>query len=198
MKTEHTPGPWKSVIHEGVGGCDYIQILAGSWDIAHNKHSARDWEEEKANARLIAAAAELLAACKAMYYDIEVFQRNPGGHSPGQSLLRAHAAIAKAEGGQTEGELKPSDFLVFPCGSVSGKTEYECVARKIMRILARLGDNWQSLTWEQYVAERKKDGDFQSIEVHYFAEARRYCENAETAVSFSPAWDRCAKAEGGQ
>lgn len=62
MTEKFTPGPWEQVIHEAVNGHDYIQILSGSWDIAHNKYSARDWEEEKANACLIAAAPLLYEA----------------------------------------------------------------------------------------------------------------------------------------
>ncbi len=101
MNTKHTPRPWKSVIHEGVGGCDYIQILAGSWDIVHNKHSARDWEEEKANARLIAASPELLEACRNLVSIVE--QLIPDESVRGVAdvvLAQGRAAIAKAEGGQ--------------------------------------------------------------------------------------------------
>jgi exonuclease III len=99
----HTPGPWKAITHEATGGGDYILILAGSWDIAHNRHSARDWEEEKANSRLIAAAPELLEALKAC---LELLDANAEPEyddtsheiaiSPAREMARA--AIAKAEG----------------------------------------------------------------------------------------------------
>jgi len=66
--TKHTSLPWKYVKHESVSGNDYIQLLSGSWDIAHTKFSARDFEEEIANAEFICRAAnafyDLLEACK--------------------------------------------------------------------------------------------------------------------------------------
>lgn len=61
MLAKATPGPWEAIEHKAVSNNDYIQILAGSWDIAHSKFSARRWEEEQANATLIAAAPALLA-----------------------------------------------------------------------------------------------------------------------------------------
>jgi len=112
--SEHTALPWKMVIHAGIGGTDYIQILAGSWDIAHNRHSTRDWEEELANAHLIIAAPNLFAACERLLMDCNLFRR--GGywicpfcqaecaaefnfaHKDGCPVLAARAAIAKAKG----------------------------------------------------------------------------------------------------
>lgn len=70
MNSKHTPGPWKMIIHRAVDGGDYIQILAGSWDIAHNRYSTRDWEEEKANAKLIADAPTIAEKIKEMAIEI--------------------------------------------------------------------------------------------------------------------------------
>jgi hypothetical protein len=78
-----------------VSGNDYIQILAGSWDIAHNKYSARDWEEERANARLIAAAPDLLTAAKMALGTIELDALNEPEAKPIATALRD--AIAQAE-----------------------------------------------------------------------------------------------------
>lgn len=63
METKHTPGPWESVgravytAHENPSR----EII---WD-GHNTRSAGN-DEQLANARLIAAAPELLEACQAM------------------------------------------------------------------------------------------------------------------------------------
>lgn len=58
MLAAATPGPYEAIEHEAVGGNNYITIMAGSWDIAHNRYSARSWDEERANGRLFAAAPE--------------------------------------------------------------------------------------------------------------------------------------------
>lgn len=64
----HTPGPWNE------GRPDMQTIVDGygsKWIYAGNKYVAvasgrdvEDWDEVMANARLIAAAPDLLAACK--------------------------------------------------------------------------------------------------------------------------------------
>ena len=108
-KAKHTNGPWEMIIHEGVGGQDYIQVLTGSWDIAHNRHSSRDWEEEKANGRLIAAAPKLLEACKeAIRLYASIFHAEIDGIGHYELLANypdcekwvnnLRAAIAQAEG----------------------------------------------------------------------------------------------------
>lgn len=55
LKTKHTKGPW--VAHRGI---DYCQVSAPD-GLVHTVSHADD--ESEANARLIAAAPELLAAC---------------------------------------------------------------------------------------------------------------------------------------
>lgn len=65
MKTNHTPGPWTvnpySFIHAGktLIACPATPEEAQAGLCAHPES-----EEAKANARLIAAAPDLLAACK--------------------------------------------------------------------------------------------------------------------------------------
>ena len=84
---KHTPGPWEAcgkAVHAETGR----EIVFGS----HNTRSGSD-EEQRANARLIAAAPELLEAL-----GLIVAQVKAGGHIYASHLERAEAAIAKAEG----------------------------------------------------------------------------------------------------
>lgn len=50
--------------------------------------------------------------------------------------------------------MKPSNFIAFPIESVFHNYEIEAVARNIMVILARTGDTFRSLEWDEYKAER--------------------------------------------
>lgn len=87
----HTPGPWKAEYSEG----DEWDVLAGeSLPIAYISGWACSSVE--ANARLIAAAPDLLAALKAA----RVFVAQRAGYSDvaDQTLVDVDAAIAKAEG----------------------------------------------------------------------------------------------------
>ena len=56
--------------------------------------------------------------------------------------------------------MKTSDFISLPVGSVLKNAECETAARNIMIILARTGDTWRELSWEQYSEHRVKDGHF--------------------------------------
>lgn len=99
----HTPGPWR------VGGvtqdhdCKMCPIFAGSDRIAQvlggaNTYEVEDWnEEDMANARLIAAAPDLLMACKVALKRIGVDGCTVGRFER-DALDRIEAAIAKAEG----------------------------------------------------------------------------------------------------
>jgi len=88
MNTQHTPGPWAVKHHEDTD--TYSIYVAGrqwnSWTVAALGHS----KEDEANARLIAAAPELLGALIQMLdaYEIPAVRK------------QARAAIAKATGGQ--------------------------------------------------------------------------------------------------
>jgi hypothetical protein len=86
----HTPGPWTlhldsiPYVNCGEAGPAFGPVvMAGSVD------------EMMANARLIAAAPDLLEACKAMMQWVE---QRPQTH-PYDGWELARAAIAKAEGG---------------------------------------------------------------------------------------------------
>lgn len=84
--------------------------------------------------------------------------------------------------------MKPSNFKEQPYDSVLQKSECETIARNIMVILHRTGNEWRELDWEEYMAERKKDGGFSHSEREYFDRVIPYCKSAELAKSFSPKW----------
>jgi hypothetical protein len=90
--------------------------------------------------------------------------------------------------------LKPSVFLKHPFDSLAQKTETEIVARNIMVIRARLGDEW-SLTWQQYEQEREKDGGqgCARMEQLTFNRVMPLIPDAIGAISFSPTWARAAR-----
>lgn len=97
MTAQHTPGPWSAHHHESTD--TYTVHVEGrsweSWGVAHVGYT----KEDDANARLIAAAPELLEALIAVVnmpdYDgsisTSVVRRN--------AKHAARAAIAKATGG---------------------------------------------------------------------------------------------------
>ena len=91
--SKHTPGPW-AMPDSGQGRISKVGVNGG-WDgmiaTADCGDYARSRSEGLANARLIAAAPDLLEALKDAVRDSE---------SPGQWLYEARAAIAKATGEQ--------------------------------------------------------------------------------------------------
>ena len=101
METKHTPGPWRCG-EQGAQGYDSIRIHTGK--PARNEaerrtelmicdvfgHSAA---ENRANARLIAAAPELLAALEELLVITADRLRYQG-----DEVLNARAAIAQAKG----------------------------------------------------------------------------------------------------
>lgn len=112
-----TPGPWRAVEH-GEPGSGWWSVLSGAWDVSHNhaaepgvvadsRYSAMKPAENAANAHLIAAAPEMLAALKVA----DEFIRNgallgyirmpaPDTPDPAQEVPEIiRAAIAKATGG---------------------------------------------------------------------------------------------------
>lgn len=95
---EHTPGPW----HVGETATTIV-FASDHYAVCDAKvfHHVRDDSEPAANARLIAAAPDLLAALRLFLAD-ERFQVTVGGNPNAveQMLAQARAAIAKAEGGR--------------------------------------------------------------------------------------------------
>jgi hypothetical protein len=94
MNTPHTPGPWR----HGVSYPDGIDIIK---DEAHPTHQPY-WtvckvntcmgSESEANARLIAAAPELLAASFEL---LEILRDMPKGPQH-DAMVKLHHALAKA------------------------------------------------------------------------------------------------------
>lgn len=88
MGTKHTPGPWKLERHGKGHGYDVVgggpEPETVVYDVRNTRH-----EQALANARLIAAAPDLLAALK----DVLFATKGSSG-----ILDRAREAVAKAEG----------------------------------------------------------------------------------------------------
>jgi len=98
-QAKHTPGPW----HVGVRQAEQIVYDENGWAVANATvhHGESNIPESKANARLIAAAPDLLAALEAI---AEAASCGAGCHDDVmQDALQecgtlASAAIAKAKG----------------------------------------------------------------------------------------------------
>jgi hypothetical protein len=82
----HTPGPWDNygpIVH--IGGQHIAHVVLNETNADGNRGS----DEERANARLIAAAPELLEACEAVAND---------PYTTCACAEKVRAAIAKAKG----------------------------------------------------------------------------------------------------
>jgi hypothetical protein len=75
-----------------------------------------------------------------------------------------------------------------PFDSALQNSESETVARNVMTILARTGNTWRVLSWDEYKAERLKDGSFTEGEKKYFDRVAGFCSNEAAALSFCPGW----------
>lgn len=88
----HTPGPWEISKH---GTPDYAPQFGIYAEGSQNDHCLVRYDNAQANARLIAAAPDLLAACEAalddFYHELDSQLRRPT-----EEMLVA--AIAKAKG----------------------------------------------------------------------------------------------------
>jgi len=84
--------------------------------------------------------------------------------------------------------MNPSDFTRSPFDSVLKNRESETVARNIMVILSRTGNEFRLLPWEEYKQERIKDGNFTESEKQYFDRVAGFCVSAESAKAFCPSW----------
>ncbi len=98
--SKHTPGPWTA---QRVHGCKQIGPKLGPHRQSHISELActsglNDEAEDEANARLMAAAPELLESLKGMIGRFE----EKAGERPhkfcGCTYCHANAAVAKAEG----------------------------------------------------------------------------------------------------
>lgn len=94
--SKHTPGPWRicwTTTQDGQGGTKRYAINGPHREVCECRSAGQPADE--ANALLIAAAPDLLAACKALA-DMESW----GDVDPDSTAGRAYAAIAQAEGGR--------------------------------------------------------------------------------------------------
>lgn len=92
MKDQHTPGPWQ-VFNAGHLGCGVTRRYCGDIAHCHGYDTNRSRAEELANARLIAAAPDMLAALRDLLAEVQA-----GGYPGRTALEAARAAIAKAAG----------------------------------------------------------------------------------------------------
>ena len=84
--------------------------------------------------------------------------------------------------------MKPSNYKQHPYDSVLHKNEAETIARNIMVILSRTGDTFRPLTWDEYKAERLKDGSFTESERENFEQVAGFCASQHSVRAFSPSW----------
>lgn len=93
---KHTPGPWTRKfgqdVYQGSGPFDALRLIATG---TPTNGSPDELAEAFANARLIAAAPELLEALDELLAAAENFERPSD-----KAIASARAAIAKAEGVQ--------------------------------------------------------------------------------------------------
>jgi hypothetical protein len=98
----HTPGPWQFYdLRPHDDGLGYIRPLPeDGLEIAHHGDSGRSREENLANAALIAAAPDLLAALKMfLAFDSEAYDRKSHrAKALIETKKSAWRTIAKAEG----------------------------------------------------------------------------------------------------
>lgn len=98
--TKHTPGPWRCV-DTSYHAHDYRLLRSDGLPMPVNAMGANDHSEQRANARLIAAAPELLEALKAIANMRPRTMRSGGidPHDMRNAQLLALNAIRKAEEG---------------------------------------------------------------------------------------------------
>ena len=111
-QARHTPGPWQSRWQEATDDFAHpiiaIETCEGAGDVAGIHYASRDGEDE-ANARLIAAAPDLLTALQA----VMAAWLTEAGHGDGileehgPALDAARTAVAKATGTSPTGGTAP-------------------------------------------------------------------------------------------
>ena len=84
--------------------------------------------------------------------------------------------------------MQPSDFTRTAFDSVLKNSECETIARNIMVILSRTGNQFRLLSWDEYKEQRTKDGNFTESEKQYFDRVVGFCVAAESAKAFCPSW----------
>jgi hypothetical protein len=85
--------------------------------------------------------------------------------------------------------MKPSFFTAHPLDSIAQDGRAEKIARNIMVILKRTGDEFRQLRWTAYKTERIKDGNFTMLEKELFEKVSYLAEGKERDITtFSPVW----------
>lgn len=97
-RAAYTPAPWNAVTVGLVEGRPLTQVMASGRWIADAVYTTDDVSEAEANARLIAAAPDLLAALESAIDQIEGVGVEDWAGAEGLDFSDARAAIAKARG----------------------------------------------------------------------------------------------------
>lgn len=99
MNSKHTPGPW-AVDDDNRPGMEWNRhIVSGDNAICFMAHSdGKDPEQDEANARLIAAAPELLEELRDAVETIKAMSGKDLSCDPHEDVSAFEAAIAKATG----------------------------------------------------------------------------------------------------
>lgn len=94
---KHTPGPWRFYTEPQPNGCPIVGNGSGLMlaMLAHSVNYPDQRDEANANARLIAAAPDLLEALQAVVSQLEGHDLHNGDVF---AINNAYAAIAKATG----------------------------------------------------------------------------------------------------
>lgn len=96
-EAKHTPGPWRVEVDTGPEAAwerKWPTIHAEKYEVVGCEGLYGDYETDMANARLIAAAPDLLDALVQFVDEFE------GCYADGEpAMIKARAAIAKATGG---------------------------------------------------------------------------------------------------
>ena len=98
MSTQHTPAPWTTDGNAHTGDLDIV-APTGRIAMLDCEFSEETEEVLMANARLIAAAPDLLAAL--IELSVYVFDEYTASHSLCKRAAEARAVIAKATGAQS-------------------------------------------------------------------------------------------------
>lgn len=100
--SKHTPGPWRVEIDDSPDAAwawQWPTIVSDEYEVVGTEGLYGDLETDMANARLIAAAPELLVALQLM---VDRFLDTEGSYGvwENEAIEAARAAIAKATGGE--------------------------------------------------------------------------------------------------
>lgn len=104
METEHTPGPWRNrqglIFGTSKGGCqlkesDFMVAQIRGWGHLQYLGEEKAIAIQEANARLIAAAPELLAACEAAIKDTRGLSPSDYLHTTTMNMIKSAISNAK-------------------------------------------------------------------------------------------------------